>query len=66
MAKSSIYALFKENNWGETRWVLCAPNCSPFGRYTTAGNARKDAKEYQLKIERREDLDSMRLKVMRY
>lgn len=53
------YNLFRENNWGKPRWVLCAPSSSPFGRYSTAGAARADAKEYGLKIARREDLDSI-------
>ena len=53
-----VYNLFKENNWGKPRWVLCAPNNSPFGRYSTSSAARKDAKEYGLKIERAEHLDS--------
>lgn len=51
------YSLFKESNWDAHRWVIAAPQCSPFGRYSTAASARKDAKEYGLKIERREDLD---------
>lgn len=57
-----IYKLFRESNWGEPRWVLCADGCSPFGRYPTATAARKDAREYGLKIVRAEDLDSIRIK----
>jgi hypothetical protein len=52
------YSLFKESNWGTTRWVVAAPWSSPFGRYRTASAARKDAKVYGLKLKRREDLDS--------
>jgi hypothetical protein len=52
------YSLFKESNWGTPRWVIAAPKSSPFGRYSTATAARKDAKVYGLKLERREDLDS--------
>ena len=52
------YSLYKESNWGTPRWVIAAPWSSPFGRYRTAAAARKDAKEYGLKLKRREDFDS--------
>ena len=52
------YMLFKENNWGNPRWVIVAPRCSPFGRYSTAAAARKDAKVYGLKLARCEYLDN--------
>lgn len=58
----SVYKLFKENNWGNPRWVLCATNSSPFGRYPTAAAARADAKLYGLKIVRAEELDSFSLR----
>lgn len=54
-----VYRLFRENNWGEPRWVLCAENCSPFGRYATATLARKDAKQYGIKVVRAEELDNI-------
>ena len=51
------YNLFRVREWGETSWVLAAPGCSTFGRYSSAASARKDAKEYGLRIVRNESLD---------
>ena len=61
MAKP-IYKLFRESNWGDPRWVLCANNSSPFGRYPTATAARNDAKQYGLKVVRATELDSLCIK----
>lgn len=52
-----VYNLFRMNEWGTVRWVLAAPGNSTFGRYSTAAAARKDAREYGLKIFRDERLD---------
>lgn len=51
------YNLFRMNEWGKTVWVLAAPGCSTFGRYSSAASARNDAKIYGLKILRNEGLD---------
>ena len=51
------YNLFRVREWGETSWVLAAPGCSTFGRYSSVASARKDAKEYGLRIVRNESLD---------
>ena len=52
------YNLFRANGWEKTTWILAAPGNSPFGRYSSAGAARKDAKIYDLKVVRNESLDS--------
>ena len=56
--QKQVYNLFRVREWGETFWVLAAPGNSTFGRYSTATAARKDAKKYDLKVFRNEDLDS--------
>jgi tRNA U34 5-methylaminomethyl-2-thiouridine-forming methyltransferase MnmC len=55
------YNLFRINDWGTVRWVLAAPGCSTFGTYSSAAAARKDAKEYGLRVVRAEGLDAGRL-----
>lgn len=52
------YNLFKTIEWGETRWVIAAPGCSTFGRYTTQAAAKADAKIYKIRLRRAEELDS--------
>jgi hypothetical protein len=52
-----IYALFYEVEFGEKRWILCAPNSSPTGRYDTRALAEASARRSGLKVERRPDFD---------
>jgi hypothetical protein len=52
----TTYNLSKDNEWGQTVWVLWAPNCSPFGRYTTKAAALADARLYGLRIRMADDV----------